>query len=136
MPDNDERHYFTELLRGDLNGRFYRHFKGGLYQVIGEGRHSETEEKLVIYRKVRGFGPVTLAGAVFVEFHLSHEFWCRPVEMFHERCSTGRPRFQKLRVCPSCQGLGESKGLPCNTCENERLVPAAGEAKPDPRPTY
>ena len=28
----------------------YRHFKGGHYEVLGVGRHSETEEWLVIYR--------------------------------------------------------------------------------------
>ena len=28
----------------------YRHYKGGEYEVIGVGRHSETLEPLVIYR--------------------------------------------------------------------------------------
>jgi len=28
----------------------YRHYKGGEYEVIGVGRHSETLEPMVIYR--------------------------------------------------------------------------------------
>lgn len=28
----------------------YRHYKGGLYEVIGAARHSETLEPLVVYR--------------------------------------------------------------------------------------
>lgn len=27
----------------------HRHYKGGLYRVIGVARHSETEERLVVY---------------------------------------------------------------------------------------
>jgi len=28
----------------------YRHYKGGLYEVVGVARHSETLEPLVVYR--------------------------------------------------------------------------------------
>jgi hypothetical protein len=31
-------------------GGKYRHFKGGEYTVIGVARHSETQEKLVVYK--------------------------------------------------------------------------------------
>jgi len=30
----------------------YRHYKGGLYEVVGVARHSETLEALVVYRPV------------------------------------------------------------------------------------
>ncbi|WNR79415.1 DUF1653 domain-containing protein [Bacillus velezensis] len=33
----------------DVVGFQFRHYKGGLYKVIGEAIHTETEEKLVIY---------------------------------------------------------------------------------------
>ncbi len=42
----------------------YRHFKGGLYEVIGVAKHSETEEELVVYRNAAG------------------DLWVRPLAMF------------------------------------------------------
>ena len=44
----------------------YRHYKGNLYEVIGEATHSESEESLVVYR------------ALYGKFGL----WVRPREMF------------------------------------------------------
>ncbi|MCM1260947.1 MAG: DUF1653 domain-containing protein [Prevotella sp.] len=46
----------------------YRHFKGGLYEVIGIARHSETLEELVIYRSLQ-----------------DQSFWVRPLSMWNER---------------------------------------------------
>ena len=46
----------------------YRHFKGNEYEVIGFARHSETEEKLVLYRNMKN----------------PEEIWARPYEMFAE----------------------------------------------------
>jgi len=52
-----------ELLLGE-----YEHYKGGKYEVIGVAQHSETLEKLVVYR------------------HLDDEggLWVRPLAMFTE----------------------------------------------------
>jgi hypothetical protein len=46
----------------------YRHYKGGLYEVVGTARHSETLEPLVLYRALYG----------------RQELWVRPFAMFQE----------------------------------------------------
>ncbi|MEY8230240.1 DUF1653 domain-containing protein [Oscillospiraceae bacterium 50-16] len=37
-----------------LEGRYYRHFRGNLYKVIGIATHTETEEKMVVYQAQYG----------------------------------------------------------------------------------
>jgi hypothetical protein len=64
----------------------YRHFKGGLYEVLGVARHSETEEWHVVYRPLAGDG-----------------WWIRPLAMFTEPVThEGKvlPRFQRLDEPP------------------------------------
>jgi len=39
-----------------LEGRIYRHFKGDLYLVEGVVYHSETKEKMILYRALYGSG--------------------------------------------------------------------------------
>ncbi len=61
----------------------YRHFKGGEYEVLGVARHSETDEKLVVYRPLYGEGGL----------------WVRPLEMFLEQVyheGDLQPRFARL----------------------------------------
>ena len=58
---------------------FYKHYKGGVYEVIGTARHSETEEDLVVYKAVDA----------------SAGMWVRPIGMFFERVEDGRLRFEK-----------------------------------------
>ena len=61
----------------------YRHYKGNDYEVIGEARHSETEERFVVYRALYG----------------EKGLWVRPLAMFLEMVTIdGRPvpRFQRL----------------------------------------
>ncbi len=50
-----------------ING-IYRHYKGPLYKVIMIGKHSETEEDLVIYYAVLK----------------PQDIWVRPLTMFEE----------------------------------------------------
>ena len=59
----------------------YRHYKGNFYEVIDIARHSETEEEIVIYRKLYG----------------DYSLWVRPLGMFVEDVLVdGRlvPRFE------------------------------------------
>lgn len=46
----------------------YRHYKGGLYEVVGTARHSETLEPMTVYRALYG----------------QHGLWVRPAAMFLE----------------------------------------------------
>ncbi len=46
----------------------YRHYKGKEYEVMGVAKHTETLEKLVVYRALYG----------------KHDLWVRPLEMFTE----------------------------------------------------
>jgi len=61
----------------------YRHYKGKLYDVIGIATHSETGERLVVYRPQYG----------------ERALWVRPLAMFTETVlveGVGRPRFERL----------------------------------------
>jgi hypothetical protein len=61
----------------------YRHYKGNEYTVLGLARHSETEEKLVVYRQEYG----------------ARGLWVRPLAMFVESVEVaGRtvPRFTHI----------------------------------------
>lgn len=49
-------------------GRIYRHFKGNCYLVEATALNSETNEEMVIYRKLYGDGAL----------------WVRPLKMFLE----------------------------------------------------
>ncbi|OGL97620.1 hypothetical protein A2318_04190 [Candidatus Uhrbacteria bacterium RIFOXYB2_FULL_45_11] len=58
----------------------YRHYKGNDYEVIGEARHSETLEPMVVYRALYG----------------DQELWVRPLTMFGEDVvldGKSQPRF-------------------------------------------
>ena len=46
----------------------YRHYKGNEYEVIGVANHSETLEKMVVYRALYG----------------ENEIWVRPLYMWEE----------------------------------------------------
>ena len=61
----------------------YKHYKGNKYEVIGEANHSETLEKMVVYRALYGEG----------------ELWVRPSYMWNEEIETddkNAPRFELI----------------------------------------
>lgn len=63
---------------------FYQHYKGGIYQTIGIARHTETNEKLMIYQN--GVGKI----------------FARPLDMFNQDVDVDGeivPRFKPLWGC-------------------------------------
>lgn len=61
----------------------YKHYKGGIYEVIGVAKHSEDLEEMVVYRALYG----------------NNDLWVRPKEMFLENVEReGKvvPRFEYL----------------------------------------
>lgn len=66
----------------------YRHYKGNFYEVTGIARHSETEEEMVVYRKL----------------YDDHSLWVRPLGMFLDNVVLEGhtvPRFE--RVAGECR---------------------------------
>lgn len=62
-------------------GIIYRHFKGNLYEVIAIATHSETLEKMVVYRALYGDGGI----------------WVRPLEMFEETIERDGKKFKRFQ---------------------------------------
>lgn len=68
----------------DIKPGKYRHFKGGIYEVLGVARHSESGEPMVVYRALYGEGGL----------------WVRPAGMWEEtveRDGYRGPRFSPIK---------------------------------------
>jgi hypothetical protein len=66
----------------------YRHYKGNEYEVLGVARHSETDERVVVYRPL----------------YNDTGLWVRPLAMFVEMVTVdGKPvpRFAYLGPFPA-----------------------------------
>ena len=74
---------YSELAQS-LKLGVYQHYKGGIYQVLGVGRHTEDEtQELVIYQSVT-----------------TGDMWVRPIELFFEIVEVENyhgPRFVYLK---------------------------------------
>ncbi|SDJ59717.1 DUF1653 domain-containing protein [Microbulbifer yueqingensis] len=63
----------------------YRHYKGALYELLETATHSETGERLVVYRALYG----------------DYGVWVRPLEMFAESVEQNghpAPRFDLVKA--------------------------------------
>ena len=58
----------------------YRHFKGNHYKVLSIGRHSETEEPMVVYQALYG----------------GYGIWIRPAAMWNETVERDGNRYQRF----------------------------------------
>ena len=68
----------------DIKPGKYRHFKGGIYEVLGVARHSESGEPMVVYCALYGEGGL----------------WVRPAGMWEEtveRDGYRGPRFSPIK---------------------------------------
>jgi len=57
------------LEKPDITPGRYRHFKGGLYELLYIARHSEADEYMAVYRSLSGDGGI----------------WVRPAVMWNEQ---------------------------------------------------
>ena len=76
-------------MREIRQGQFYRHFKGGLYQIMAIATHSETKEKMVVYQALYG----------------DYGIYVRPYEMFasevdHEKYPQVKQVYRFKQVYP------------------------------------
>jgi len=68
-----------------LEGKKYKHFKGKEYKVLAIAEHSETGDKLVVYKAL----------------YPPYQTWARPVKMFEEEVDQPEldyrgPRFVRI----------------------------------------
>ena len=69
--------------KSEIAGR-YRHYKGNEYEVIGEGTHTETAERFVVYRAL----------------YAPYSIWVRPFAMFFDSVTVNGQevaRFTKMK---------------------------------------
>ena len=65
--------------------KYYRHFKGGVYRLIGIAKDSETQEDMVVYQAMYG----------------DRQMWVRPAEMFFgkvEKDGKEVDRFEEITI--------------------------------------
>ncbi|MBI2599807.1 DUF1653 domain-containing protein [Candidatus Daviesbacteria bacterium] len=75
-------------MKKDILAGVYQHYKGGLYLVLGLARHTETNEKLVVYIPL-----------YTNKSHTGPRIQVRPLKMFFEKVETRgkkQPRFTYL----------------------------------------
>lgn len=80
--------------RTPVPGQRYRHFKGGLYQIVTCAKHSETMEEFVIYQALYG----------------DYTCYARPLAMFTGLNDEGKARFELVTESTEVNKKDNTKG--------------------------
>lgn len=78
------------------DARIYKHFKGGLYRILCQGKDSETKADMTIYQDIR-----------------TGEVWIRSTYSFFKNHTTGERRFTPIDnpvVTEGSQDVDDSEG--------------------------
>lgn len=86
----DFRHSKIAMTQDDqasapIKNGLYRHYKGGMYFVMGIAEHSETREQLVVYQALYG----------------ERGLWVRPLAMFMDTVEVGGETINRFEFEPS-----------------------------------
>ena len=111
-------------MREIRQGQFYRHFKGGLYQVMAIATHSETKEKMVVYQALYG----------------DYGIYVRPYDMFasevdHEKYPQVKQVYRFTQVHPEeMEGESDKVEVPDLTLElDESMEPEQSAVEEEPK---
>lgn len=111
-------------MREIRQGQFYRHFKGGLYQVMAIATHSETKEKMVVYQALYG----------------DYGIYVRPYDMFasevdHEKYPQVKQVYRFTQVHPEeMEEESDKVEVPDLTLElDESMEPVQSAVEEEPK---
>lgn len=111
-------------MREIRQGQFYRHFKGGLYQVMAIATHSETKEKMVVYQALYG----------------DYGIYVRPYDMFasevdHEKYPQVKQVYRFTQVHPEeMEEESDKVDVPDLTLElDESMEPEQSAVEEEPK---
>lgn len=65
----------------------YKHFKGQEYEVVAIAKHSETLEKMVVYKALYG----------------DNEIWVRPLSLWTENVTRDGKTFRRFEKIEDCE---------------------------------
>ena len=111
-------------MREIRQGQFYRHIKGGLYQVMAIATHSETKEKMVVYQALYG----------------DYGIYVRPYDMFasevdHEKYPQVKQVYRFMQVHPEeMEEESDKVEVPDLTLElDESMEPEQSAVEEEPK---